>query len=193
VSPTRIGVAIVAVVAAIAASYALFRALDERSAPPIVIADAAAEIPVVVDVRGAVVAPGVYELPPGARVQDVADAAGGFTGDADLSAINLARRVRDGEIVLIASFSQPLATPGDSVLPDDVGSASEPTDQKININTATVAELDVLPGIGEVTAERIIAFREEHGPYRSVDDLVHVQGISTNTIAEFRDQVTTGP
>jgi competence protein ComEA len=193
VSPTRIGVAIVAVVVAIAASYALFRALDERSAPPIVIADAAAEIPVVVDVRGAVVSPGLYELPPGARVQDVADAAGGFTGDADLSAINLARRVRDGEIVLIASLSQSLATPGDPVRPDDVGSASGAANQKININTATVAELDVLPGIGEVTAARIIAFREEHGPYRSVDDLVHVQGISTNTIAGFRDLVTIGP
>jgi competence protein ComEA len=128
-----------------------------------------------------------------ARVQDVADAAGGFTGDADLSAINLARRVRDGEIVLIASLSQSLATPGDPVRPDDVGSASGAANQKININTATVAELDVLPGIGEVTAARIIAFREEHGPYRSVDDLVHVQGISTNTIAGFRDLVTIGP
>ena len=76
---TRIGLAVVALVAAVAAVYALFQALDERSAPPIVIEDAAANLPLVVEVRGEVEAPGVYELSPGARLQDAITAAGGLT------------------------------------------------------------------------------------------------------------------
>jgi competence protein ComEA len=192
VNATRVAVAIVAVVAAVAASYALFRALDARSAPPVYIEDAAAEIPVVVDVRGAVATPGLYALPPGARVNDVADAAGGFSADADLSTVNLARRVRDGEVVVIAAMAQAVGE-SNAADPDGAPAADSLTGQTININTASAAELDLLPGIGEITAQRIIAFREEHGPYRSVDDLVHVQGISANTIAGFRDQVTTGP
>jgi competence protein ComEA len=63
----------------------------------------------------------------------------------------------------------------------------------LNINTATAAELELLPGIGEVTAARIVAFRQENGPYRSIDDLIHVQGISTKTIASFREFVTVTP
>ena len=190
---TRIGLAVVALVAAVAAVYAVFQALDERSAPPIVIEDSAANLPVVVEVRGEVKAPGVVALSPGARLQDAIAAAGGLSEDADLSTVNLARRLRDGELVVILALPSMGSTP---VLPTEGGHDAIPTEgpqARININTATADEFEALPGIGEVIAARIIAYREENGPFRAVDDLIHIEGISDRTIDEIRDLVTTSP
>lgn len=192
-SVTRIGLAVVALVAAVAAVYAVFQALDERSAPPIVIEDAAANLPVVVEVRGEVKAPGVVALSPGARLQDAIAAAGGLSEDADLSTVNLARRLRDGELVVILALPSMGSTP---VLPMEGVHDAIPTEgpqARININTATADEFEALPGIGEVIAARIIAYREENGPFRTVDDLIHIEGISDRTIDEIRDLVTTSP
>ena len=191
-SVTRIGLAIVALVAAVAVVYALFQAIDERSAPPIVIENAAATLPIVVDIRGEVAAPGVYELAPGARLQDAIVAAGGLTEEADLSTLNLARRLRDGELLVMLALPGPGSTP---IVPTTGSDADGAQDARvrININTATTDELEALPEIGAVTAARIVAYREEHGPYRAVDDLIHVQGISDRTIDGFRELVTTGP
>jgi competence protein ComEA len=179
-------------IAGVAAAYALFRAVDERSAPPIVIEDAAATQPIVVDVRGAVSNEGVYELPPGARMQDAVAAAGGLTASADLATVNLARRLRDGEIVFIVEIPPPGGTPVPTGASAS-GAGNSAPQARVNINTASAAELEALPGIGEVTAARIIEFREQNGPYRSVDDLIHIQGISARMIDDLRDQVTTGP
>ena len=190
-SLTRIGLAVVALVAAVAAVYALFQALDERSAPPIVIEDAAANLPVVVEVRGEVEAPGVFALSPGAGLQDAIAAAGGLSREADLSTVNLARRLRDGELVVIPALPAPGSTP--TILTAGASEVAEDSRARININTATTKELEALPGVGEVTAARIVAYREQNGPFRSVDDLIHVQGISDRTIDEFRDLVTTSP
>lgn len=184
---------IVAIAAAVVAAYALFQAFDARMAPPIVIEDAAGLRPVVVEVRGAVGEPGVYELPPGARVQDAILAAGGLGQTADLSTINLARRLRDEEVIVILEIPDPGDAPGTAAMDGIADSDSNEIPVRININTATVAELDLLPGVGEITAQRIVSFREENGPFRSVDDLIHVQGISGRTIDAFRDQVTVGP
>lgn len=186
----RVTLVVAAVVLAVVAVFVAYRALDERAAPPIVIEDAAVTRAVVVDVRGAVGAPGVYELAPEARIQDAVAAAGGLTADADLSTVNLARRLRDGEIVSIAALpapGTPLAPPAQSE-PSRASAAG-----KININTATAAELDQLPGIGNVIAGRIVAFREENGAFRSVDDLVLIDGISARTVDNLRDLVTTAP
>jgi competence protein ComEA len=191
VGAARIGLALVAFAAAVAVAFALFRAWDDRSAPPIVIADVASTQPIVVDLRGEVAAPGVYELPPEARVQDAVEAGGGLTEAADLSTINLARRLRDGEVVVIAAVPPAGATPSTVAIPNVADAPSNAG--RININTATARELEALPGIGEVTAGRIVAFREEHGPYRSVDDLIHVSGVSTRTIEGLRDVATVGP
>lgn len=192
-SVTRIGLAVVGLVAAVAVVYALFQALDERSAPPIVIEDAAANLPVVVEVRGEVEAPGVYEVSPGARLQDAIAAAGGLTRDADLSTVNLARRLRDGESIVILARPAPGSTPTVPIAgAGDAGESEDPR-VRININAATAEELEALPEVGDVTAARIIAYREQHGPFRAVDDLIHVQGISDRTIDAFRDLVTTGP
>jgi competence protein ComEA len=192
-SVTRIGLAVVALVAGIAVVYALYRAFDERSAPPIVIEDAAATMPVVVEMRGEIEAPGVYELAPGARLQDAIMAAGGLTEEADLSTVNLARRLRDGELVVIVTQPVPGSTPR-VPLPDagDAANAEEAR-VRININTATSEELEALPGVGEVIATRIVAYREQHGPFRSVDDLIHVEGISDRAIDRIRELVSTAP
>jgi competence protein ComEA len=190
---TRIGLSIVAILLAIVGVYAVFRALDQRAAPPIVIEDASIAQTVTVDVRGAVNTPGVYELPPGARVQDAVAAAGGLSAGADLSTINLARRLRDGEVLIISVLPR---TNGSPAAPTGVQNASNSeagAHSRVNINTATAAELEALPEIGEVTAEKIIAFREANGPFHSVDDLVQIPGISSRTVESLRDLVTTGP
>ena len=192
-SLTRIGSATVALVAGIAVVYALYQAWDERSAPPIIIEDAAATLPVVVEVRGEVEAPGVHELSPGARLQDAIAAAGGLTEEADLSTLNLARRLRDGELIVILALPAPGGTPMVSAAGAGIaGTADEPS-PRININTATAEELESLPAVGEVIATRIVAYREQNGPFRSVDDLIHVEGISDRAIDEFRELVTVGP
>ena len=189
---TRIGLAVVALIAAVGAVYAIFQALDQRSAPPIVIEDATANLPVVVEVRGEVEAPGVIALSPGARLQDAIAAAGGLSKEADLSTVNLARRLRDGELVVILARPVPGSTPVLSAAVDGAA-AAEDSRVRINVNTATAEELEGLPGIGEVIAARIVAYREQNGPFRSVDDLIHVQGISDLTIDKFRDLATTSP
>jgi competence protein ComEA len=190
---TRIGFAILALILAIAGVYAAFRAFDQRAAPPIVIADSSVSQPLTVEVRGAVTTPGVYELPAGSRVQDAVEAAGGLGLTADLSTINLARRVRDGEVIVVAAVPTIGAT---AVVTEITGSSADSgpsSTQKVNINTATASELESLPGIGKVTAQRIIAFREANGPFHAVDDLVQIQGISTRTVESLRDLITTGP
>ena len=188
---TRIVLIAIAFIAALAAAYALFQAWDERSAPPIVIEDAAASHPVVVDVRGAIETAGVYALPPGARVQDAITAAGGLAEIADLSTINLARRLRDGEVVTILEL--PASGNAPPTVASAVGASNDASRPRININTATAEELDALPGVGEVTAARIIAYRDQNGPFRAVDDLIHVEGIADRTIDAVRDMVTIGP
>lgn len=187
----RVGLIVLAIVAGVALVFAVFRGIDERSAPPIVIEDADGLIPIVVDVRGAVVNPGVYELPPEARLQDAVNAAGGMTDDADQSTVNLARRLRDGEMVTVAVIP-------DMGTPVTAAESPRPTaaalgEGLINLNTASRKELELLPGIGEVSAQRIIDYRQANGPFRSVDDLIHIQGISTKTIEQLRELVTTAP
>ena len=192
-SVTRIGLVVAALVAGIAVVYALYQAFDERSAPPIVIEDAAATLPVVVEMRGEIEAPGVYELAPEARLQDALAAAGGLTEEADLSTVNLARRLRDGELIVILALPVPGSTP---MLPlSEAGDAADVDESRarININTATAEELEALPGVGEVIATRIVAYREQNGPFRSVDDLIHVEGIADRAIDDMRELVTTGP
>ena len=191
-SLSRVGSTVLALIAAVVAAYALFQALDNRAAPPIVIEDGTANQPIVVDVRGAVNRSGVYTLPPGARVNDAITVAGGVSAEADLASLNLARRLRDGEVVSVAQ----IPVLGSSPVPPASSAAGDNADSptlRVNLNTASAAELDALPGIGSVIAQRIVEFREETGPFRDVDDLILVEGISDRTVDGFRDLVTVGP
>lgn len=134
--------------------------------------------PVVVHVAGLVARPGLYRLAGGARVADALAAAGGAVPGADLSTLNLARVLEDGEQLIVAAPRAP--GPASGAAPGALGGAAagaQRPDGKLDLNRATAAELDALPGIGPVLAGRIVAYREQHGGFRSVRDLRRVQGI----------------
>jgi competence protein ComEA len=160
---------------------------DISNSPPpaLVLSDAEQPMgsPVVVHVAGAVVAPGVYELPAGARVQDAVLAARGATTGAELASLNLARRLHDGESVTIPSASSRTRT---KTTPSD----SSPPITPLDINHATAAELDTLPGIGEAYSRRIVDSRAIEGPFTSVDELVSRRVLPESTLAEVRDYLT---
>lgn len=139
----------------------------------------------IVHVAGWVRHEGVYELPEGSRVIDALDAAGGPRRGAELSTLNLASPLTDGQQVLVpkGGAGPESAAVGTGVIPE----GSTPL---VNINTAGAEELETLPGIGEVLAATIIQYREEHGPFTSVDQLVDVSGIGEVTLEELRDLVT---
>jgi competence protein ComEA len=141
---------------------------------------------VVVHVVGAVAQAGVEHLPQGSRVVDALDAAGGSAPDADLAHLNLAQVLDDGQQVYVARIGE--VPPAPEPTPAGATSAAGPS-AKVNLNTASAAELDSLPGVGPATAEAIIAAREEHR-FGSVDDLLDVRGIGDAKLAELRDRVT---
>lgn len=134
---------------------------------------------IVVHVSGQVVAAGLVEVPAGARVADVIAAAGGVTPKADLSRVNLAEPVVDGEQVVV----------GSSDAPPVQGSAESGSDARVRINDADAAELESLPGVGPVLAEAILSYRTEYGSFRSVEDLLGVPGIGEQKLASLRDRV----
>jgi competence protein ComEA len=135
-----------------------------------------------VSVQGAVAAPGIYRLPAGSIVEDAIRAAGGTLPQSDTSRINMAALLADGQEIRVP-FCTPTAQPGTP------SSTSDPAHRKINLNTATKEELESLPGIGPVLAQRIIDYREEHGPFQSVDELLKVKGIGTELLEKIRDLV----
>ncbi|MEW6459251.1 MAG: ComEA family DNA-binding protein [Bacillota bacterium] len=143
-------------------------------------------VELLVHVAGEVAAPGVYRVEMGARVVDAVEMARPLPS-ADLQALNLAAPLQDGQKVLV-----PRVRPPD---PEGVGpgsnTAAAPVDSRININTADRAELERLPGIGPSLAERIIRYREQNGPFSSVDDLKNVSGIGEKRLEGLRDMATT--
>jgi competence protein ComEA len=144
---------------------------------------------IVVHVAGAVATPGVVELPPGSRVIDAVEAAGGAVADADLDRLNLAAKVADGERVLVQRVGDPTsAVAGEAPTggSDDTGSAPG----LVNLNTATQRDLEELPGIGPVLAGAIVDERERRGGFRSVQELRDVEGIGEKRFADLADLVT---
>lgn len=137
----------------------------------------------VVAVSGEVRRPGLVRLPDGARVADAIEAAGGVLPDADTVTLNLARKVSDGELILVGVTPPPDA----GGQPGDPGAAAG---GKVNLNTASQSQLETLPGVGPVLAQRIIAHRERHGGFRSVGDLRKVSGIGDARYEQLRDFVT---
>jgi competence protein ComEA len=140
-------------------------------------------ITLIVDVAGAVHDPGVYEFAEGDRVIDAIEKAGGPMPKADLSLLNLAAPLTDGTQILV-----PKAGPPGAVVPG-VGAPGS-AGGLLNINSASATELETLPGIGEVLAATIVEYRDQNGPFASVDDLLDVSGIGPATLEEIRDQVT---
>ncbi len=152
----------------------------------------------VVQVEGAVVHPGVYTLPQGSRLQDALQAAGGVLAEADLRSLNLARLLVDGERIDVpykpgfAPLVEVTPTvPNTTANPPQTPQASETPDRdKININYATLEELESLPGIGPVLAQRIIEYRETYGPFVDIEELLNVEGIGESLLEQIRDLIT---
>lgn len=137
-----------------------------------------------VHVAGAVAAPGVLRLPEGARVFDAIAAAGGLAADADTDVLNLAAPLHDGDRVFVPRRGEPVPA---VVGP---GSGSGSTSGPVNLNTATAEQLDSLPGVGPATAAAIVAHREQHGPFASVEELTDVRGIGPAKLDAMRPLVT---
>ncbi len=140
---------------------------------------------VTVDVAGKVRRPGVTTLPAGSRVVDALRKAGGARHRVNLSSLNLARVLVDGEQIVVGRPAQPggLAAAASSAAPD-------PSGPLVNINTATAGQLDSLPGVGPVTAQKIMQWRGAHGAFSSVDELLEVDGIGEKTLADLAPHVT---
>ncbi len=156
-----------------------------RSSPTTGAASPGAATSVTVDVAGKVRRPGVATLPAGSRVVDALERAGGPRGRVDLSALNLARVLVDGEQILVGRSSRRggLAASASAAAPDPAGAL-------VNINTATSEQLDTLPGVGPVTAQKILDWRGANGAFSSVDELLEVDGIGEKTLADLAPHVT---
>ncbi len=165
-----------------------------------------------VDVKGSVNKPGVYEVDSGSRVIDVINISGGLKKDANTRFINLSKVLNDGDVIVIYSNSEIekaskeekiiVETPcvcekikNDVCITDNIEEDNEETNENdnkniININSATIDELMLLDGIGEVKASAIIVYRNNNGPFKTIDDLANVDGISETTISKIKDNIT---
>jgi len=143
---------------------------------------------------GAVTAPGVYEMPKGSRLVDALTLAGGFLAEADTDYHNLARTLSDGERVYILSKEESaLLSLKEQVAGESVQGAEAQKDtkeKKINLNTATVAELTSLPGIGESRAESIVEYRSKVGGFRDVTEIMNISGIGEAMFEKIKDRIT---
>ncbi len=149
--------------------------------------DASAAPELIVDVVGKVNRPGIVTVPKGSRVFEAIEAAGGLKGRVDVTAINMARELTDGEQVLVGI--EPVVVPGAGAPVPGAGPGGAPAGAKVNLNTATAEQLDTLPGVGPVTAQAILGWRQANGRFGSVDDLLDVKGIGEATLAELKDLV----
>lgn len=160
---------------------------------PIELLPAPTPAPITVYVQGGVNQPGLYSLPQQSRVNDAIMAAGGFSNNGDTESLNLAQLLKDGDQVSIPTLLSPTAN--DEKSGQATASPAEPTNSSptiININTATIDELDTLPEIGPKTAQAIIDYRSTHGLFTKIDDILEVQGIGSLTFEKIRDLITIG-
>ncbi len=148
------------------------------------------EEPIQVQVKGAINQPGVYKINSGSRVSDLLDAAGGARPDADLDQLNLARKLQDGEEIILATRATLVESPA-SVTPGFAGPpATDIPGGSININTATVERLDTLPHIGTVLAQRIVDYRVQNGPFKKIEDIKNVKGIGDAMFDDIKALIT---
>lgn len=146
-----------------------------------------------VDIKGAVRKEGVYELISGSRVTDVVKLAGGFTDDADKKSVNLAEKVADEAVIYVARVGEevtPASTPSQAKNTVASGAQQDADSAQINLNTATLEELQTISGIGAKRAQDIIDYRDNNGGFSSVDDLKNVSGIGEKTLEKLKAEVT---
>lgn len=136
------------------------------------------------DLKGAVAKPGMYRFKDGDRLVDLIEAAGGFQDEADQNQVNLAKRVQDQEVVYVPKQGEIIEQQNITAQPTDSGA------EKININLADEKQLQELSGIGEKKAQDIVQYREQHGSFKSIEDLTSVSGIGEKTLDKLRDSIT---
>jgi competence protein ComEA len=185
---------VVCVIAAVLATVAAVRVLgdDQPPAAPISVSSDGAGAPpdsrsgadsgIYVHVAGAVRRPGLLRLPPGSRVAVALQRAGGPARRADLSAVNLAARLQDGQQIVVPAGGAAGADPA-----GPSGAGSGPAGGKVHLSTATIDELDGVDGIGPTLAQRIIEYRDAHGGFRSLEELAQVDGIGEKRLATLRE------
>ncbi|MDK2902323.1 MAG: competence protein ComEA [Clostridiales bacterium] len=132
-------------------------------------------------VSGSVNKPGVYELSDGDRVEAAIQAAGGVSSDADMSGINLAQRLKDEDMIYVPKVGEAASSV--------ISRNAQQKDGKIDINSASIEELDKLPGIGPAKAQKIIDYREQTGPFKAIDDIQQVSGIGPATFENIKDLI----
>ncbi|GAW92392.1 helix-hairpin-helix domain-containing protein [Calderihabitans maritimus] len=188
--PVAVWIIIAALFFGIGIKYAQLKTFQ---GPPTVVNSIAAQTPgdekpqeIQVHVIGAVRNPGVYVMGPSSRVKDAVEKAVPLP-DADLDQLNLAAKIKDGQQIVVPRIGESTGE-----LTESYGSTSSGANQsrKININTAGVEELDQLPGIGKVYAQRIVDYREENGKFQSIEDIQKVSGIGPATFAKIKDLIT---
>lgn len=182
-SPHELGLVALLAAGVVAAAVLVFVRTSEPPAPEIRRVQPAPEAEtekgvLLVHVSGMVVSPGVYELPEGSRVKDAVAAAGGPLPEGNLEALNLAATVADGQKVVVPR-------PGEAA-PED----GTDTNAKVNLNTATQAELEELPGVGPVLAQRIIEYRTTKGAFKTTRQLLEVEGFGPKKYDSIRDRIT---
>ena len=190
------GLVAVGVVVALVAAYLAWRAqphAEPVQAPPSATRTPATGLPspaasaIVVAVQGKVAHPGLVRLPAGSRVADAIAAAGGALPGVDLSLVNLARKLSDGELVVIGL---PQPDPEAAGAAQGPGGGDPGTGVKVNLNTASLTALESLPGIGPALAQHIVDYRAQHGDFHSIEDLRQVSGIGDAKFAAVKDLVT---
>lgn len=162
----------------------IYAAANQPRGEVINILPAPTAAPLMIQVAGEVQQPGIYTLPRGARVQDAVQAAGGFTTEANQSGVNLAARLRDGEKVLIPGKTATRSESADESSPETVV-----VNFPIDLNTATLEELDQLPGIGPSRAQDILNYREQHNGFSQVEEIKDVPGIGDTTYERMKDLI----
>lgn len=142
-----------------------------------------------VQVSGAVKHPGVYQLEEGSRIFQAVDLAGGMTAEADINSINQAQLLSDGQMIYVYAIGEqlnPIVSGGQQEM---LGLDNTQSDAKVNLNTATVEDLQTLPGIGQSKAESIISYREEHGTFENIEGLMDIPGIKEGVFSKIKDHI----
>lgn len=147
-----------------------------------------AETMIYVDIKGAVKVPGIYQLKNQQRIWDALALAGGVSEDADTAQVNYAQKVKDQMIIYVPKKGEAVAQSLET--PQESAPAQQNQEEKINLNTATEAELQTISGIGAKKAQEIIRFRDEQGPFKTVEELKNVPGIGEKTVERLKDMLT---